>query len=187
MYVVADLARNPGLAALVEGCRSATDGFPLAHVGDDWFHLTLYQLGVPAAQVTGPERDALAAALRARLRDVPPFTISIGSALSYRSGVIFDAGPDSPLNELRASVAAAVGDARGPEASRYDTGVLHLTESYATGEADSDQVQRQLRRVRPSHAPLLVDAVELVDVAAGLETKTITWVRLARIPLAGAV
>lgn len=71
MYVVADLARNPELAALIEGCGSATDGFPLAHVGDDWFHLTLHQLGIPAAQVTGPERDALADALRARLRDVP--------------------------------------------------------------------------------------------------------------------
>jgi hypothetical protein len=186
VYVVADLARNPELATLIAGCRAATAGMPLAHVGDDWFHITMYQLGIPADQVTGPEREALAEALRGRLQHVRPFTVAVGRALSHDSGVIFDVGPDAPLNDLRARVAAAAEDARGPEASRYDAGVLHLTESYATGESDSDQAQRRLRRVRPGHAPLLVDAVELVDVAAGLEAKTIRWKRLARIPLAGA-
>jgi len=185
VYVVADLARNPELATLIQGCRAATAGWPLAHVGDDWFHLTLYQLGIPADQVTGPEREAIADALRSRLKDVPPFTITVGSALSYESGVVFDVGPDAPLNDLRERVAAAMRDARGPEASRYETGVLHLTESYATAEANSDQAQRKLRRVRPSHAPLLIDAVELVDVAAGLEAKTITWKQVAQVPLGG--
>ncbi|MGH3164607.1 MAG: hypothetical protein ACRDN0_01790, partial [Trebonia sp.] len=68
---------------LIEGCRAATAGWPLAHVGDEWFHLTLYQLGIPADQVTEPEREAISAALRDRLRDVPPFTVIVGSALSY--------------------------------------------------------------------------------------------------------
>lgn len=185
VYVVADLARNPELAALIRGCRDATDGWPLAHVGDDEFHITLYQLGIPSGKVPGPEREAIADALRSRLKDVSPFTITVGSALSYASGVIFDIGPDEPLNDLRELVAAAMGDARGPEASRYETGILHLTESYATAESDSDQAQRKLRRVRPSHAPLLIDAVELVDVTAGLEAKTITWMQVARVPLGG--
>ncbi|MFC5252972.1 hypothetical protein [Streptomyces nigrescens] len=37
--------------------------------------------------------------------------------------------------------------------------------------------------MRPSHAPLRVDAVYLVDVTADAEAKTITWEELARVPL----
>jgi 2'-5' RNA ligase len=187
IYVTVDLARNPDLAALVGGCRAATAGMPLAHVADDWIHITLYQLGLPADQVTVQERAALVRALRTRLEDVRPFTVTVGSAFSYSSRVMFDVGPDGPLNDLRGRVAAAVGDARVPEASRRSTEVLHLTEAHATGTADSDQVQGLLWQVRPSHAPMLVDAVELVDVAADLEAKTIRWERVARIPLIGAV
>lgn len=87
VYVVADLARNPELAALIAGCRAATADWPLAHVGDEWLHITMYQLGTPADQVTEPEREAIAAALRSRLRNVPPFAITVGSALSYASEV----------------------------------------------------------------------------------------------------
>ncbi len=54
-------------------------------------------------------------------------------------------------------------------------------------EADSDAAQRILRRVRPSHAPLHINAVHLVDVTAqtGEQSKTVTWERLATIPLGG--
>jgi hypothetical protein len=109
VYVVADLARNPEPATLVQGCRAATAGWPLAHVGDDKLHITLYQLGTPADQVTEPERTAAADALRSRLKDVSPFTVTAGSALSYESGVVFYVGPDAPLNPLRERVAAVMG------------------------------------------------------------------------------
>lgn len=55
-------------------------------------------------------------------------------------------------------------------------------------EVDLDhyhQIHRRVRRVRPSHAPLLIDAVALVDVVANDAEKTITWETLATIPLAG--
>jgi hypothetical protein len=62
-----------------------------------------------------------------------------------------------------------------------------LTGAYAYGHADSDAAQRQLRRVRPSHAPLYISAVHLVDVTATTaeRSKTITWTELATIPLGG--
>ncbi|MFF9074614.1 hypothetical protein ACF1A9_20260 [Streptomyces sp. NPDC014872] len=50
-------------------------------------------------------------------------------------------------------------------------------------EASSDDVQRLLRRVRPSHAPLHVTEVQLVDVTADAQAKTITWDHVATIPL----
>lgn len=54
-------------------------------------------------------------------------------------------------------------------------------------EADSDAAQRLLRRVRPSHAPLHVNAVHLVDVTAGPQAKTITWEDVTRVPLGTAL
>ncbi|WP_405097985.1 hypothetical protein [Micromonospora sp. NBC_01412] len=64
----------------------------------------------------------------------------------------------------------------------------HLTLAHANGEpGPTDQVQRLLRRVRPSHAPLHLDAVHLVDATADPDAKTITWEHLARAPLGSSL
>ncbi|MFI7104121.1 2'-5' RNA ligase family protein [Streptomyces sp. NPDC050161] len=186
-YAIADLNRNPELAELVAGVRAATAGDPLSHVGDDWFHITLYQLSEkPAEQITPSERKAIINELERHLQNVEPFSITVGSILPYPTGLIFDLSPDEPLNALRTTVTRAFTAARGGKATTYKTGVLHLTESYATAKVTLEHchaIHRRVRRVRPSHAPLRVDAVELVDVTAGLTEKTITWDSLARIPL----
>ncbi|MEV8529915.1 hypothetical protein AB0451_38485 [Streptomyces sp. NPDC052000] len=119
-------------------------------------------------------------------------TLTVGSILPYATGLIFDLSPDEPLNALRTTVTRAFEAttvtrafeaARGRDATTYKTGVLRLAESYATQEVDLDDFHRRVRRVRPSHAPLRIDTVELVDVVARLAEKTITWDSLARIPL----
>lgn len=46
-----------------------------------------------------------------------------------------------------------------------------------------DPVQRRLRRVRPSHAPLLVDSVGLADVCADDRVRAVIWDRLVVIGL----
>jgi hypothetical protein len=183
VYAVIDLQRNRDLAALIEGCRAATSGDPLTHVGDRWFHITLAQLSIAADQLAESEHAALIGELRWHLAGLNPFTVTAGSPLAYLSGLIFDLGPDEPLDGLRDAVAAAITTARGAEENAYDTGVLHLTGAYSTGEADSDQIQRRLRRVRPSHAPVHIDTVSLVDVHADAQAKTITWRTLADIRL----
>ncbi|MFD7861334.1 2'-5' RNA ligase family protein [Streptomyces sp. NPDC059783] len=131
-YVTVDLGHNPELADLIRGVRNATQDDPLTHVGDEWFHITLYQLSQkPASEIPEDERQALVAALTEQMKAVAPFTITVGSHLPYASGLIFDLGPDEPLNELRTATTRAFEVVLGPEATTYDTGVLHLTESYA--------------------------------------------------------
>lgn len=101
------------------------------------------------------------------------------------SGVIADLAPDENLAALQTAARAGTRAALGDEACRYQWGLQHLTTAYAHAEADSDAAQRILRRVRPSHAPLHVDRVHLVDVTAQTDTasKTVTWKRLATIAL----
>lgn len=188
-YVPVDLGQNPELAELVHGVRAATKDDPIAHVGDEWLHITLYQLSSkPAADVTTAERQALTAELDRQMQGIAPFTITVGSTLAYGTGLIFDLGPDEPLNELRTAATRAFEVAFGSAATEYETGVLHLTESYATAEVDLDhyhQIHRRVRRVRPSHAPLRVDTVALVDVVANDADQTITWKTWESIPLGG--
>ncbi|MQS17387.1 2'-5' RNA ligase family protein [Streptomyces kaniharaensis] len=158
-YVTVDLGRNPDLADLVHGVRAATADDPLAHVGDQWLHITVHQLSQkPAVDVPAEERQALAAELARQMRTVEPFTITVGSPLAYGTGIIFDLGPDEPLNALRTAATRAFETVLGEGTTVYDTGVLHLTESYAnprelhqTGEslqvATSQSMPRRLRGV----------------------------------------
>jgi len=94
----------------------------------------------------------------------------VGSCLSSVSGLVFDLHPDDQLAAVIRAVRAAI----GPHAAAYDVGVPHMTLAYATGDADSGEIQRRLRRARPSHAPMTIDAVHLLDVAVHAET-AFTW------------
>lgn len=188
VYALVDLERNPQLARLIAAQRAALTDFPLACVEDQWLHITLAQIvGHSADNLSAPHREELVSGLARRLRDMEPVTVMVGSCLSYRTGTIYDLSATGALVEVGRRVRGVVEEVFGPDADAFDTGVLHLTHAYATGEADSDQVQRKLRRVEPGHAPLAIDAVHVVNVRADNQQKTITWSEpLARIPLGAA-
>ncbi|MGW7210039.1 hypothetical protein [Streptomyces sp. NPDC054837] len=187
-YVAVDLGRQPELSELIRGVREATRDDPLTHVGDEWFHITLYQLSQkPASEIPEDERQALVAALTEEMKAIAPFTITVSSPLPYSSGLIFDLGPDEPLNEPPSAATRAFEVMRGADATTYDTGVLYLTESYDTAEVTLEhfhQIHRCVRRGRSSHAPLHIDSIELVDITANAGEKSVTWQPVARpIPL----
>ena len=176
VYALPDLHQDQQLAELIRGCRRASAGYPLTYVEDPWLHITVAQITDAVGRSTlADERQQLASELQNALESVDPFTVTIGSCLSYGSGLIFDVWPDGQMERLTNVVESVVERVRGPEATRYDTGVAHLTLAYASGDADSDEIQRKLRRVRPSHAPMTIRSVHLVDVASDPDAKTITW------------
>ncbi|MFJ9818622.1 hypothetical protein ACIRU3_25860 [Streptomyces sp. NPDC101151] len=83
--------------------------------------------------------------------------------------------PDEDLDGLHTLIRGVTRAVLGDDACRYPPVIPHLTTAYAHGEADSDQAQRILRRVRPGHADLTVDAVHWVDARANPTGKAITW------------
>ncbi|MDX2546170.1 hypothetical protein ACOT81_27470 [Streptomyces sp. WI04-05B] len=115
-----------------------------------------------------------------------PFTVMIRSVLSYASSAIADTHPDHRIADLHTAARNGTRATLGDDACQY-VGIQHLTTAYAYAEADSDAAQRLLRRVRPSHAPLHINAVHLVDVAADPQAKTITWETVTRVPLGTAL
>ncbi|WP_413804451.1 hypothetical protein [Streptomyces sp. OE57] len=184
-----DDPRHDVLAQLVTDSNRAllADGFPITPVEHRWLHITVDQISKPAHLIGQAERDKLVAEVSHRVVTIAPFTIMIGSILSYSSGTIADTHPDHQLAALHAAARDATRATLGDAACQYEFGVQHLTTAYAYAEADSDAAQRLLRRVRPSHAPLHIKAVHLVDVTADPQAKTITWEDVTRVSLGAAL
>jgi len=182
VYALGDVARSPGLAALMASCRQATATEPLAHIGDPWLHVTLCQVRMPARAIGPRERAALAAAIGRAVADVAPFTITVTEPARVPTGVIC-AIADGPLGQVRRLASEAARSVLGDTAVGGDSGLLHMSESYAYGDADDGRVEEELRAVRPRQATVPVDAVHLVDVLGDQVTKAITWAEVARIPL----
>ena len=85
-------------ANLHRGCRRASAGYPLTYVEDPWLHITIAQITDAVGRSTpADERQQLASELQNALESVDPFTVTIGSCLSYGSGLIFDAWPDDQM------------------------------------------------------------------------------------------
>lgn len=184
VYVVADLARDRELAALIAGCRAATSEEPLAHGGDAWLHITLCQITVPAHEVGRDQRAALAARIGQRLSGVAPFAIAVGDPFCVPTGVLLGiAGGMERLAEVRRLVSAAAGAVVGPAAISGNLATLHMTESYAYREADDERVQARVDSVRPRRAAMRVDAVALVEVTTDQQAKTVRWTPVAAIAL----
>lgn len=184
-----DDPRHDALAQLVRDSNRNLlgAGFPITPVEHHWLHITVDQISKPAHLIGQAERDRLVAAVTRRVVNIAPFTIMIGSVLSYASGTIADTYPDHELAALHTAARDCTRATLGDDACQYEFGIQHLTTAYAYAEADSDAAQRLLRRVRPSHAPLHVNAVHLVDVTADPQAKTITWEDVTRVPLGTAL
>jgi len=184
IFAIPALSRDTALAAMVHGGQAAVKDLPITPVRDEWLHVTIDQVtGAVGRNITQSERDELADALRAELASAEPLTLTAGSMLSYASGIICDLSPDDGLTNLHNRVRSVIRAVCHPEACQYEWGVQHMALGYAHGKADSDEVQRRLRRVRPSHAPLHIDELHLVDVTADHQNCQIIWEPLARIPL----
>jgi hypothetical protein len=183
-YVVADRARDRELAALIAGCRAATSEEPLAHVGDAWLHITLCQVTVPAHAVGGDQRAALATRIGERLSGVAPFAIAVGDPFCVPTGVLLGIVEGTRrLAGIRRLVSAAAGAVLGPAAVGGNLGTLHMTESYACGEAGDERVQARIDAVRPRRAAMRVEAVHLVEVTTDQRAKTVRWTPVTAIAL----
>jgi hypothetical protein len=192
VYVLPDLDTDAALRRLVEQSRTVIGQHAaLSVVPDAWLHATVQMVtGRAGADVTEMQQAALVAGLHEHVGILAPFTATGGSVQANRSGVVVDLDldlPGEPFAVLGERVRAAIRGVFGDEGLRYDPGTPHITLAYATGHEDSGIVQSRLRRtVRPSRAPLTIDAVWLLDVIQDADRSQYRWhPPIARIPLRG--
>lgn len=92
---------------------------------------------------------------------------------------------DEPLQDLIGVLRSVVRQERGAAADTFHPGVTHLTLGYAYDAASTDELARKLRRVRPSHARMSVDAVHLLEVSTDPDAKNFRLRPVGRVELAG--
>ncbi|MEU9047366.1 MULTISPECIES: 2'-5' RNA ligase family protein [unclassified Kitasatospora] len=194
VYAVPDLQANLPLARLVGECREAMLPFPITPIGDGTLHCTLEMVAdTTADKITADERDVLLGALRKHLDGTNPLEITAGSPVANRVGAYLDLSPDDGLLDLRERVRAAIREVRGPGSLLHDGGRPHISLGYAWSTESSDELQTALRRISPSHAPVRVTAVQLLDVQFkqyprpnGKTAWELSWEPVAELPLHNA-
>lgn len=187
--VLPDLRQDSELNVLVTKAALLLGEFPtVAALPAEWLHVTLQAIWHrPAAAVLPAERSALVDALTGVARRLSPFQLQAGSLLSSAVGVVADLHPDVQIDELFTGVRDAVQRVYGDAAVTKDSRPAHMALAYAIGDQDGDHLQSRLRReIRPSHAPLTVDAVHLVEVTPDPAAALFRWDHVRRFPLGAA-
>lgn len=163
----------------------------LAHVENldlvpvPWLHVTVQGVGF-ADRVGVEARQAVVAAARRHVRQLPPVELSLAPAAPYRESVGMRAGPDAPVRALRDALRAAVretlGD-RGVEGNDDDQVRPHLSLAYACGAVPADRVRAAVAPVVDRGVDLRIDRVSLIELRK--EGHLYCWQRLADVELAG--
>ncbi|WP_340375706.1 2'-5' RNA ligase family protein [Streptomyces sp. SS7] len=150
---------------LAAACREVLGDYPIWCVPDDLVHITIeMDAAAPSTDISTTERTRLITTLKDRLTRIEPFTVLCGSALANRTGAILDTHPDQGLVALQNLVRSALWEAHDTSAIAHEGGRGHASLGYAYDQADSDPLQSALRRISPSHAPLTVSRLHLLDV-----------------------
>lgn len=184
--VLPDLDRDKALNTLIDGAQDVLDDFAgIALVPREWLHVTVQAcLHQPAAAIPAEDRTRLAHNLAAVLSELPAFTVHAGSLLAGSAGVVLDMSPDGEIDVLYDRVREVMREALGPQAAAKNSRPAHMAVGYCRSSEDSGIIGTRLRRdVRPSHAPMTVDAVHLVEVTPDPERCQFSWTPVLRIPL----
>jgi 2'-5' RNA ligase len=151
--------------------RPFLDAVPLR-----WLHLTVHDVGSCAA-VSPEDVDALAAAARERLSELPPVAVALGPPRVLDHAIALVAASWSPLQPLMDALADADRSVRGAASAppaRSDLGP-HVSLAYA----NADPPAIDLPHV--GGVELAVDEVSLLELHRGV--RDYRWRVLARAPL----
>lgn len=188
--VLPDAARDSALYSLIDQARKILAEDPLAEVADADLHVALCP--VPMLE-QGPDEQLtreLSIELATRLAMLSPFVLTAGPASTETGSVLLDLDGDQlgePWDELCGRVIDALARVFGEDTLGPTATPAHLTIGYGAGHCDSGALQHRLRTgLRPGRAPLIVDAIHLVEVCQDAPGHRYVLGRTAlRVPLRG--
>ncbi|WP_284741826.1 hypothetical protein [Amycolatopsis sp. RTGN1] len=188
LLVTPDLHRDDDLAIMLTRIRTLLKQHPATDrpVPDEWVHLTVQSInhGLAREPVGPAARTRLIEELAGLFASLPSFSLLLGSLLAYNTGVLADVHYDEPFNDLVNRARTIIATICGQDSIGHDSTPGHMALAYAHGEQETDTLQRQLRRIRPSHATLTVDSIVLAEVQQDPAQCVYRWNVLHRFPLA---
>ncbi|WP_410659540.1 hypothetical protein [Amycolatopsis sp. lyj-112] len=176
-----DAATGTGsrLATLLDGVRTVVSPFPgtSTPVPDAGLHVTIQPINhglydtPPIGRTTVTK---LVDDLTILLRDRPAFPLWMGSPVIGQRGIVldheplsdgpFDDSPEDPFSDLVDDVRTVIARVCGPGAIGHDTRPCHMALVYASCDQETEDFSSVLRRVRPSHAFVMVRTLVLAWV-----------------------
>jgi len=179
LYAPVDLSlpANHQLAELISRWRDAVADDPINFVDDDDLHITLECVTDRiAAEIPAGERAALGESISRALKGVPVYDGWAGSCYCYRSGPLVDVSPAAPLTtEIHQRLRGAVQAVRGADSTGFPVSKAHISLGYGTTDTDTDPISKKLRPIDPSHAPLYIPEIQLVEVSIDQAAGKLTW------------
>ncbi len=177
---------SPALHELAARLSSAIAGPEYDVVPLDGLHLTMQGVGF-ADEVADRDVAAIVAAARSSLRNMAPFTLTLGPVDPDAEGIGLLVRPWAPVERVRSAVRAAIADVWGEERVPEDADDFrpHVTLAYSAADAPTAPVCARLsslRDVPPATAP--VDRVQLIRLHR--DAGVYAWDVVASVPLAGA-
>jgi 2'-5' RNA ligase len=176
----------PAVAVLADQYAAALSDLPQYDpVPLEWLHLTMQGIGF-TDEVDRETVDQVVAAVRTRLADISPVTVTIGPAEIDPEALRLPVRPVEPLTGIRDAIRAAIVDVRGAEnLSESPDYRPHVSLGYTNTTGPAQHAIDALDGHEPRTAQVLVDSVALIDL--NRDHKMYQWSTVAEIALGGPV
>jgi 2'-5' RNA ligase len=159
-------AGSDELKRLAATYRQALADLPwLTFVPDRWLHLTVQGIGF-ADELGTAKLDDLVTVAQARLRDLPPFSLTFDSAVVADEAIALPAEPPRPVRQLRSAIRAAIGQALGEQRVSEDPERFrpHVSVAYMEAPGVATPYVRAVRKAQPAAALVIVRQVDLIEM-----------------------
>jgi 2'-5' RNA ligase len=165
---------------LIVGRRG--DRQPADPVPAEWLHLTMQGVGF-TADVPPPELARVVAAVRGRLAELAPVTLTFTRPVLLPEAVALPPEPAEPVHAIRGAIRVGIADAWGldnvPEA---DGGYrAHLSIGYVNRPGPAAPIIAVLDSVHPEPASTTVTAASLIELHR--DSRVYQWRTIEDVPL----
>jgi len=169
---------TPEVAEIADRLRPFLVGFPaLDVVPPTWLHSTVCEVGY-ADELTPETIDHVLESARSVVSSVGVTDLWLGPLDAFPGAVVLHAGPQSPLNELRAGLLAQA-STYAPGGTRESNLIApHVTLAYVNRASDASEVMAAL----PTIPPTRVSAPSVTLAAVSRGDMHYEWTVLGRVP-----
>ncbi|WP_250282198.1 MULTISPECIES: 2'-5' RNA ligase family protein [unclassified Frankia] len=147
-------------------------------------HLTMQGVGF-ADEGTPGDLNGIITAACTRCRQLDPFDLTLGPADADPEAVMLQTAPWQPVEELRATVRAAIADVWGPERvpETADGFTPHVSVAYSGADTSAEPLRQRLFAVEPMSVTTTVRAIQLIDL--NRDERVYRWTTVVTMPLGG--
>ena len=157
-------ADAPEVHRLTSAYRAQLAGLPgLDPIPDRWLHLTMQGIGF-TDEVSEADVTRIAHAAQERLRQLAPFDITLGPAITDPEVVRLRAAPRESVAEVRMVIRDAIADVWGDDQVPEDADSFtpHVSVAYSNSAGPAQPILDAVAAGQPAPAVVTIEAAQLI-------------------------